>query len=99
MRSVVVTGVSTGIGHAATEVLLARGFRVFGSVRSQETADRLQASLGENFAPLIFDVTDGEAIREARIRLSTEMPRLYDVIHSLDDSSFCVTNLSSSAEG
>ncbi len=65
MRSVVVTGVSTGIGHAATEVLLARGFRVFGSVRSQETADRLQASLGENFAPLIFDVTDGEAIREA----------------------------------
>ncbi len=65
MRSVVVTGVSTGIGHAATEVLLGRGFRVFGSVRSQADADRLQAGFGENFAPLIFDVTDAQAIGEA----------------------------------
>ncbi|MEM6774084.1 MAG: SDR family NAD(P)-dependent oxidoreductase [Pseudomonadota bacterium] len=65
MRSVVVTGVSTGIGHAATEVLLARGFRVFGSVRRRGDADRLQAGFGDNFTPLIFDVTDADALGEA----------------------------------
>ncbi|MEL7044109.1 MAG: SDR family NAD(P)-dependent oxidoreductase, partial [Pseudomonadota bacterium] len=65
MRSVVVTGVSTGIGYAATEVLLARGFRVFGSVRNRADAERLQASFGDHFDPLIFDVTDADAIGEA----------------------------------
>ncbi|CAN5441462.1 hypothetical protein BH11PSE4_BH11PSE4_41500 [soil metagenome] len=41
MRSIVITGTSTGIGHASAKVLLARGFRVFGSVRKQADADRL----------------------------------------------------------
>ncbi len=36
-RSVVVTGVSTGIGWGAVKVLTARGFHVFGSVRSRPT--------------------------------------------------------------
>ena len=35
-RSIIVTGGSTGIGHAACKVLLDRGFQVFGSVRKQE---------------------------------------------------------------
>jgi NAD(P)-dependent dehydrogenase (short-subunit alcohol dehydrogenase family) len=65
MRSVVITGVSTGIGHAAARVLLERGFRVFGSVRRAEDADHLTDEFGEGFAPLIFDVTDGAAIAEA----------------------------------
>jgi NADP-dependent 3-hydroxy acid dehydrogenase YdfG len=33
MKSVVITGASTGIGWAAAKLLLDRGFRVFGSVR------------------------------------------------------------------
>ncbi|MDP5071323.1 MAG: SDR family NAD(P)-dependent oxidoreductase [Congregibacter sp.] len=65
MQTVVITGVSTGIGHAAAQVLISRGFRVFGSVRNQADAQRVQAELGDNFAPLIFDVTDAQAIAEA----------------------------------
>ena len=34
-----------------------------------------------------------EAIRVARIRLSLDLPRLYDVIHSLEDDRFEVTKL------
>jgi NAD(P)-dependent dehydrogenase (short-subunit alcohol dehydrogenase family) len=65
MQSVVVTGTSTGIGHAAAKVLLGRGFRVFGSVRKPADADRLQAELGANFVPLTFDVTDEAAVNAA----------------------------------
>ena len=65
MRTVVITGVSSGIGRATAEVLLANGFHVFGSVRKQADADRLRTELGGNFTPLLFDVTDETAIRAA----------------------------------
>lgn len=65
MRSVVVTGVSTGIGWSITEILIRNGFCVFGSVRKQEDADRLAMEFGENFVPLFFDVTDEAAIQAA----------------------------------
>ncbi len=64
-KSVVLTGVSTGIGLWTTKVLLARGFRVFGSVRRPADADRLQRELGQGFVPLLMDVTDAAAVRHA----------------------------------
>jgi NAD(P)-dependent dehydrogenase (short-subunit alcohol dehydrogenase family) len=64
-RDVVVTGVSTGIGHATTKVLLSKGFRVFGSVRKQADADRLQEEFGTGYVPLIMDIADGEAVHQA----------------------------------
>lgn len=65
MKSVVVTGASTGIGKDAARVLIENGFRVFGSVRKQEDANKLLKEFGENFVPLIFDVTDEAAVLEA----------------------------------
>jgi NAD(P)-dependent dehydrogenase (short-subunit alcohol dehydrogenase family) len=62
MKSVVVTGASTGIGWGCAKVLVQKGFRVFGSVRKEADAARLKAELGENFVPLIFDVTDEAAV-------------------------------------
>jgi NAD(P)-dependent dehydrogenase (short-subunit alcohol dehydrogenase family) len=73
MRSVVITGTSTGIGHAAAKVLLARGFRVFGSVRKKADADRLKAELGANFVPLIFDVTDEAAVTAAACQVRSAL--------------------------
>ena len=49
MKSVVITGASTGIGWATAKLLLDRGFRVFGSVRRQADADRLKGEFGANF--------------------------------------------------
>ncbi len=76
MRSVVITGASTGIGWASAKMLLDRGFRVFGSVRKQADADRLRSEFGANFTPLIFDVTDEAAVlaaaREVRTALNGE---------------------------
>jgi NAD(P)-dependent dehydrogenase (short-subunit alcohol dehydrogenase family) len=62
MKSVVVTGVSTGIGWGCVKVLIASGFRVFGSVRNEADGERLSKEFGANFTPLIFDVTDAAAV-------------------------------------
>jgi len=62
MRSVVVTGASTGIGWGCVKVLTGKDFHVFGSVRKQADADRLKAEFGGRFTPLIFDVTDAAAV-------------------------------------
>src|SRR5262245_13383183 len=62
---VVVTGVSTGIGWGTAKILIQKGFRVFGSVRKTQDAERLQKEFGENFVPLIFDVTDEPAVQAA----------------------------------
>lgn len=65
MKSVVVTGVSTGIGWGTAKILIQKGFRVFGSVRKTQDAERLQKEFGKNFIPLIFDVTDEPAVQAA----------------------------------
>lgn len=64
MKSVVVTGASTGIGWGCVKVLTQRGFHVFGSVRKQADADRLAGEFGAAFTPLLFDVTDPAAVAE-----------------------------------
>jgi NAD(P)-dependent dehydrogenase (short-subunit alcohol dehydrogenase family) len=61
-RSVVVTGVSTGIGRAIAEDLMSAGYRVFGSVRKREDAQGLLDTFGQRFVPLVFDVTDAKAL-------------------------------------
>jgi NAD(P)-dependent dehydrogenase (short-subunit alcohol dehydrogenase family) len=57
MKSVVITGASTGIGWGCVKVLVDAGFRVFGGVRNEADADRLAKEFGANFTPLTFDLT------------------------------------------
>ena len=73
MKTVVITGVSTGIGYDAARYLLENGYQVWGSVRRQADADRLQAELGANFTPLLFDVTDEQAIKEAAVQVEKQL--------------------------
>ena len=73
MRSIVVTGVSTGIGWGVAKVMIAKGYRVFGSVRRQADADRLVQEFGSNLVPLIFDVTDTGAVAAAAGRVSAAL--------------------------
>src|SRR5215207_479869 len=65
MHNVVVTGVSTGIGWGILKVLIGRGYRVFGSVRKAQDAERLSKEFGELFVPLIFDITDEAGVHTA----------------------------------
>ena len=64
-KDVVVTEISTGIGWRTTKVLVSKGFRVFGPVRKQADADRLQREFGDGFVPLMTDITDADAVHQA----------------------------------
>ncbi len=75
-QSVVITGVSTGIGWATTKVLLSKGFRVFGTVRKQSDADQLQAQFGSEFVPLLADVTDEAAVGRAAAQVGEMLGQL-----------------------
>lgn len=84
MKSVVVTGVSTGIGHGATKVLVEKGFHVFGSVRKQADADLLEKEFGDAVTPLLFDVTDEVAIGRgaAEVREALHGNTLFGLINN-----------------
>src|SRR5580704_16075002 len=70
-KDVVVTGVTTGIGWGTTKVLVSKGFRVFGSVRKQADADRLQNEFGDGFVPLLMDITDAGAVQQAALKVGS----------------------------
>lgn len=73
MKSIVITGVSTGIGHAAATVAAKAGFHVFGSVRKEADAERLKKELGDRFTPLLFDVTDEAAVKRGAETVRTAL--------------------------
>ena len=63
MRSVVVTGTSSGIGRATAGTLVGQGFRVFGTVRRAEDGEAVRAEIGEGYVPILMDVTDEASVR------------------------------------
>lgn len=69
MQAVVVTGASRGIGHAITKVLIDHGITVFGSVRNEQDAERLSKEFGQLYVPLIFDITNEEAVQKAALQV------------------------------
>jgi NAD(P)-dependent dehydrogenase (short-subunit alcohol dehydrogenase family) len=62
VRSVLVTGASTGIGRATALRLDGAGWKVFAGVRKEVDADSLRSEASGRLAPVILDVTDAEQI-------------------------------------
>jgi NAD(P)-dependent dehydrogenase (short-subunit alcohol dehydrogenase family) len=65
MRSVLITGASTGIGRATALHLDSAGWRVFAGVRKEEDAESLRAEASPSLVPVILDVTDPDQIAAA----------------------------------
>jgi NAD(P)-dependent dehydrogenase (short-subunit alcohol dehydrogenase family) len=69
MRSMLITGASTGIGRATALYFDAQGWRVFAGVRREEDATALREAGSEQLVPLMLDVTDAGQIAAAAERV------------------------------
>jgi NAD(P)-dependent dehydrogenase (short-subunit alcohol dehydrogenase family) len=70
VKSVLITGASTGIGRASALRMDAEGWRVFASVRKEEDAAGLRDVASERLVPLMLDVTDSEQVASVAGRLA-----------------------------
>jgi NAD(P)-dependent dehydrogenase (short-subunit alcohol dehydrogenase family) len=64
--SVLITGSSTGIGHAAVKQLAAAGFHVFAGVRNLQDAERVtMLALPGRITAVVIDVADADSVTRA----------------------------------
>jgi NAD(P)-dependent dehydrogenase (short-subunit alcohol dehydrogenase family) len=68
--AVVITGASSGIGHACALHLDSLGFGVFAGVRKDSDAESLRAEASERLEPLSIDVADEGSIAAAARRVA-----------------------------
>ncbi|HEY6731216.1 MAG TPA: SDR family oxidoreductase [Solirubrobacterales bacterium] len=72
MRSVLVTGASTGIGRATALRLDASGWQVFAGIRDSAAAESLQQAASARLVPVTLDVTEPDQIAAAAERIERE---------------------------
>jgi NAD(P)-dependent dehydrogenase (short-subunit alcohol dehydrogenase family) len=73
MKSVVITGSSTGIGRASALMLDRNGFRVFAGVRRDADGDALRSAASESLTPVRIEVTDAESIEAMAETVTSEV--------------------------
>jgi NAD(P)-dependent dehydrogenase (short-subunit alcohol dehydrogenase family) len=71
LRSVLITGASTGIGKACALWMDHLGWRVFAGVRKNEDAEQLRQEGSDRLQPLFVDVTDASSIATAAQQIQT----------------------------
>lgn len=82
MRSVLITGASTGIGRATALRLDASGWRVFAGVRREEDAESLREAGSDRLMPLTIDVTEADQIAAAAARIEAEAGGLEGLVNN-----------------
>jgi len=86
-KTALVTGASSGIGAAASELLAEKGYQVFATARSVDKLEKLRSNLIE---PLFLDVTDQESINKAFEKVSQPSGRLDVLVNNAGYGGFGV---------
>ena len=71
IRTVVITGASSGIGRAAVARMSQSGWNVFATVRKEHDGHQLRSDFGASVTPIVMDVTDGSSVGEAAERVAS----------------------------
>ena len=72
-RTMLITGVSSGFGRALAEEALAAGYRVVGTVRSEQAKQSFESLDPANAFGRVLDVTDFDAIEEVVGEIETNV--------------------------
>lgn len=83
MKTVVITGASTGIGRSTAEYLAAKGWQVFAGVRKQADGAALTAA-DDRIKPILLDVTNPEQVDAAveTVRAALDGQKLTGLINN-----------------
>ena len=73
MKTVVITGASTGIGAGAARHLAANGWRVFAGVRKQADGEALTQGASGDLRPILLDVTKPDQVEAAAETVSAAL--------------------------
>src|SRR5215469_1157954 len=71
MRTVVITGASSGIGRAAVSRMAKARWSVFATVRKEQDGDQLRSDFGASVTPVILDVTERPSVGAAAERVAS----------------------------
>jgi NAD(P)-dependent dehydrogenase (short-subunit alcohol dehydrogenase family) len=82
MKTILVTGASTGIGEACAVHLAGAGHRVFAGVRKPADAKRLEDHGSSLLRPVFLDVTDEDQIKAVVEEITKEGGGLYGVVNN-----------------
>jgi NAD(P)-dependent dehydrogenase (short-subunit alcohol dehydrogenase family) len=70
VRTVLITGASSGIGKACALHLADKGFSVFAGVRREEDGRALRAEVPSGITPVLLDVTDAASVADAAAQVA-----------------------------
>jgi short-subunit dehydrogenase len=84
MVNVLITGVSSGIGEAIANKCVQKGYRVFGTVRSESDLKRCSQNWGNMFIGLIMDVRKPDTIKQGfeKVKGGLNCQRLHILINN-----------------
>lgn len=82
MKTVLITGASTGIGEACALWLQDKGYRVFAGVRQHTDAEALKQKSKGHLTPVLLDVVGEASIREAAQFILTQTPQLDGLVNN-----------------
>jgi NAD(P)-dependent dehydrogenase (short-subunit alcohol dehydrogenase family) len=82
VKSVLITGASTGIGRTCALHLDRLGHRVYAGVRTEDRAQELRELASDRLVPLVLDVTDQAQVDEAAERIGKDDAGLYGVVNN-----------------
>ena len=81
-KTVFITGASSGIGHATTQLLAGKGYRIVACGRREERLAALREQWGDTLHTLCFDVRDREAVFRAVESLPPEFREVEILINN-----------------